>query len=131
MPSFVSKQGLWDAAHERVAYVDKEGQPQIYDGPDRAALEFIQKEGGTVGQDALQDPQLLQASRNAGFNTLAEYLAHFAPRPKEVEAINKAHGEVVTHKLPQSKPMTNAIGTKGGFNSDDETPLQAMEKKKG
>lgn len=127
MPSFVSKNGIWEPAKERVATV-VDGQPQIYEGPDREAVKYIEEEGGVVGQDASQDPQVLQASRNMGFNSVQEYLAHFQPTPKQVEEIKIAQEKPITHAAEKSKPGVTG-GTKGGFNKDDETPLGAMEKK--
>ena len=125
MPSFVSKNGIWEAAKER-AFDPKTGE--IYDGPDRAATEVLNGEGGTMGQDASKDPQLLQASRNAGFNNIDDYLKHFAPKPKEVEAIKEAQNKIVTHANTPSKLGVTG-GTKGGFQKDDESADQALSKK--
>ena len=126
MPSFVSKQGKWEAAKER-AFDPQTGE--IYDGPDRAALEFLKQNGGDLGQDALKDPQLMQASRNAGFNTVQEYLNYYAPKPEEVKATEEAQKVIVTHANPKPKPGVTG-GTKGGFyDGDKETPDSALAKK--
>jgi hypothetical protein len=126
MPTFISKNGMWEAAQER-AFDPKSGE--IYQGPDRAAKEVIEANGGPLGQDALRDPQLLQASRNAGFTSVEEYIKNFAPRPEQVKAIEEAQKIVVTHANPTPKEGVTG-GTKGGFNDDDTEPIQAMEQKK-
>lgn len=129
MPTFISPNGLWKAAHERVSYIDKDGVPQIYDGPDRAAMEFIAQEGGTVGQDALKDPQLLQASRNAGFPTLEAYLEYFKPTEQEVKKVEDAQKNTISHVVkPPVEPVET--GTLGGhFDGESTNELQAMEAK--
>lgn len=127
MPSFKSINGLWDAAHER-AFDPKSGE--IYDGPDREALKYIKQEGGTVGQDATKDPQVLQAARNMGFQNVESYLEHFKPTEKQLQEIKAAQLKVVTHALPEQKEGVTG-GTKGGFNEDDETPTEVMTKRSG
>ena len=37
MPTYISRDGLWEPAKEKVAIKDKNGEPIVYDGPDRAA----------------------------------------------------------------------------------------------
>jgi len=128
MPSFVSKNGKWSAAKEKVAIKDENGEDTIYEGPDRAAKEFLEQNGGEVGQDALLDPQNLQAARNMGFNTVDEMFKAMSPTAKEAEAIELAQNTVITHKDPRPKP---GVGdTLGGFNDNKTTPLEAMEAKK-
>ncbi len=129
MPTFVSKNGIWKPARERTSYIDKDGVPQIYDGPDRAASEFEAQEGGTVGQDALKDPQLLQASRNAGFPTLEAYLEYFKPSEKELKNVEEAQASTIAHKItPPVEPVET--GTLGGhFDGDKENELSVMESK--
>lgn len=129
MPSFKSINGIWEPAHERVATVDKNGQPQIYDGPDREAKKYIEEEGGNVGQDAMKDPQLLQTSRNMGFNSVEEYIAYFKPSEQQVAMKAEADAKVVTHHQPEAKEGVTG-GTPGGFNDDTESPLEVMEQKK-
>lgn len=132
MPSFVSGPhkgkkspiGVWEPAKER-AFDPKTGE--IYDGPDRAALEYIASEGGTVGQDALRDPQLAQAARNAGFSNVKDYLEFYAPSEAEVEKIEKAQTEIVTHKLPSKKPGVNP--SKGGFHDEKSDAMTEFNKK--
>lgn len=134
MPSFKSINGIWEAAHERVATVDKEGNPQIYNGPDRAAQEYIEQNGGDVGQDALKDPQLLQTSRNMGFTSVDEYIKHFQPTPKQVEATKQAQSKVITHTPEPKKPGVQPAGqdggvSKGGFYDEKSNPQKEFDKK--
>ena len=37
MPKYVSKFGEWKPAKEKVAITNSKGEPEIYEGPDRAA----------------------------------------------------------------------------------------------
>lgn len=129
MPSYKSINGIWEPAHEKVAVTGKDGLPEIYDGDDRAAKEYISSEGGTVGQDAAQDPQVLQAARNMGFENVDKYLAHFAPSPKQVLETKTAQEEIVTHKPKRGRPSANTLGTKGGFYEDTSNPQKEFDKK--
>lgn len=131
MPTFISKDGDWQPGHERVSVIDKNGEPQIYDGPDREAVKYIESEGGKVGQDALQDPQLLQASRNMGFASIEAYLAHFKVTEKQLAEKKLADAQVVTHALPKGQKEANALGTKGGFYDGDKSNPQKEFDKKG
>jgi hypothetical protein len=126
MPSYISKLGKWEAAKER-AFIPKTGE--IYDGPDRAAMEVLKENGGDMGQDALKDPQLLQASRNAGFTSIEEYISYYTPKPEEIKAIEEAQQKIVTHANPEPKPGVES-GTLGGFHDETETPDTAMETKR-
>lgn len=125
MPSFISKQGKWSPAKEK--YFDEKTGDMVV-GDDRAAVEFMKENGGDVGQDALKDPQLLQASRNAGFNKLQDYLDHFAPSPKQVEETKAAQEIVVTHAKKRGRPVANH-STKGGFFDEKSSPEQELAKK--
>lgn len=136
MPTFDSRgnkekgipPGRWVPAHER-AFDPQTGE--MYDGPDRAAVEFLQQNGGDLGQDALKDPQLMQASRNAGFNSVQEYLDYYAPKPEELKAIEESMKKpvVTTHANPKPKRGVDTP-TRGGFyDADKETPDSAMSKK--
>ncbi len=127
MPSFISNNGIWGPAKER-AFDPKSGE--IYDGPDREAVKYIEEEGGVVGQDAAQDPQVLQASRNMGFNSVKEYLDHFKPSDKQVAEKKAADSKIVTHAKPIPKEGVTG-GTKGGFyDPEKEQPESVMAKKK-
>lgn len=126
MPSFISKNGKWEAAKER-AYNPETDQMETM--PDRAAVEMLRENGDDIGQNALLDPQNLQAARNMGFNTVEEMFKVLAPSPKEVEAIKSAQEKIVTHKDEIGKPSVDR-GTLGGFNDEETSPLEAMESKK-
>ena len=125
MPTFVSKNGVWEPANER-AFDPKTGE--IYQGPDRAAKEVIEANGGPMDQDALKDPQLLQASRNAGFTSVEEYIKYYEQKPAEKAALKEAQEKIVTHANPT--PKEGVGNTVGGFNDEDSSPLEVMEAKK-
>ena len=125
MPTFISRNGVWEAAQER-AFDPKSGE--IYEGPDRAAKEVIEANGGPMGQDALKDPQLLQASRNAGFTSVEEYIKYYEQKPQEKKVLEEAQNKIVTHAAPV--PKEGVGNTVGGFNDEDSSPLEVMEAKK-
>ena len=76
MPRFISKEGVWHPAKERVALknlsgktkkVDGEdvqpGDDYIYEGADRAALfELYKLKVETLGEDFRKNPEFLQAN---------------------------------------------------------------------
>ncbi len=96
MSNFVSKEGVWHPAKERIAlrnvtnetiknpsaeyskYHDEEvkpGEQYIYEGEDRAALFELWKEKiETKGTNFRTEPMFLQSIRNQGFTTVNAYL---------------------------------------------------------
>jgi hypothetical protein len=124
--TWVSKDGVWYPAKERLALknlsgkvktVDgKEVQPgddYIYEGADRVALFELFKEGvETLGQDFRKNPEFLQALRNQGYQSVDEYLKAIGYSAEEVEAKFKANAAVVNKG--DMKKTVKAIEIMGG-----------------
>jgi hypothetical protein len=127
MPSFVSKNGIWEPAQEK-AYDPKSGE--IYVGPDRAATIVEKENGGPLGQDGLIDPQNLQAARNMGFATVDEMFKAMTPTPKQVEDIAKAQVKVVDHKDQEPKQGVSGPTDGGFYDPEHETPEEVMVSKR-
>ena len=78
MPQYVSEGGVWHPAKEHVVLPHLSGtDKEIYDGPDRAAMEELAKAYGvdekgfpkqtTFGMPFTMDPDLLNRAKNLGF----------------------------------------------------------------
>jgi hypothetical protein len=136
MPNFVSKGGVWEPATEEtvIKKVSTDGtvKHEVYHGPDREAAKYIAENGGigAVGMDASKDPQLIQASRTAGFNSVKEYLDYNKPTEVQVKIKAEADSKVVTHS--DQAPKEGVSPSLGGFNDEGVSPEEAvMTKKRG
>ena len=127
MGTFVSKEGVWYPAKEKVALknvgkkdlvykgvVIKPGEPFIYEGPDRVAVDELKKSGEeTFGHDFRSEPEFLQAVRNMGFNTVDEYLKHIGyDQEKELKKFEDKASSVQAHEVP--KPVDEIYIPAGG-----------------
>ena len=117
MSTFVSKRGEWYPAKERVGLVnrgDKEieledgrkvapGDPFIYEGGDRAAIQLLQDQGVEhLGQDFFNDPEWRQSIRNKGFEDPDDFLKMIGYNQEEDEKNFKATAAVINkHELPK------------------------------
>lgn len=117
MPSYISKDGVCRPAIEKVALVDKNGEPFIYDGPDRAATEYLK----TTGEDHLgmpfwEDPEIIDRAHERR-KTVEEFCktSIHTKEKREKEYAEKVK-EKVLHKLPTRKPMQKASQS-GGMNT--------------
>lgn len=74
MPSYVSNNGVWEPALEKVALIDKKtGEPTIYSGKDRAALEAIAN-GDVTSQPFWKDTEWINRVRQLHNMTMKEYM---------------------------------------------------------
>jgi len=126
MPNYVSHEGVWHAAKERVALknlsgkvkiVDgKEVQPNedyIYEGPDRASLfELFKEKVETFGDNFRKDPEFLKSIRNQGYKTPDEYLESIGYDKERIDKEFKEKAAVV-HK-DEMPNRVDAIKTLGG-----------------
>lgn len=126
MPSFVSKGGVWEPAKER-AFDPKSGE--IYDGPDREAKRYIEENGGAVGMDILDDPQLIEIAESRRM-TVQQYVEKFSPKPDQIKAKKEADEKIVTHALPTPKPGVSDGQIGGFYDPSSETPEEVMASKK-
>jgi hypothetical protein len=84
MPSYVSDGGVWHPAKEHVVLPHLSGtDKEIYDGPDRAAMEELAKAYGvdekgypketTFGMPFARDPDLINRAKQLGFTDVKDY----------------------------------------------------------
>ena len=73
MPSYISNNGVWEPAMEKVALVDKKGEPVIYEGKDRAALEAIAN-GDITSQHFSKDTEFINRVRQVHNMSMKEYM---------------------------------------------------------
>lgn len=116
MPSYISKDGIWEPRNEKVALVDKNGEPYIYEGKDRAALEYMAEQGvDSLGIDFRKDPEVIMHARQLNM-TVEEFCqtATFTDKMRN-EAYLRAKGEVNLHRPLPRKPATKQRS--GGANT--------------
>jgi len=146
MPRYISKDGEWHPAKEKVGLTnitkqDKEvdgkivkpGEPYVYEGPDRAALFELYKEGvDKLGRNFKNDPDFIARVRQLGFKDVSEYLKIIGYDEAEVEKkFNEKASAVSKHELPKKVEAIKKLGggqdtsgqgndTYGGFGKPDD-----------
>lgn len=121
MSRFISKDGVWHPAKEKVALTNhKTGEPYIYDGADRAALfELFQQKVETLGQDFRFDSDLLNRIRQLGYKDVEEYLKFIGYNKEKVEADFKKNATMVSrHELPEKVAAIEKMG--GGTDTSGQ-----------
>ena len=131
MPNYVSLDGVWHAANEKVSLknitsepkkvlkldgteeIVQPGEPYIYEGPDRAALfEFYKAGVDKFGIDFHHDPELLNRVKQLGFKNVDEYAKLTGyDKKKAKEDFDKKASVVNKYDLPK---RVKAIETMGG-----------------
>lgn len=143
MPNFISRDGIWYVAKERVAlknnsnqkiinpseegskYAGEEvgpGEPFIYEGPDRASLfELFKTDPSgnvtTLGQHFSDDIQMQDMVRQRGYKSVADYAKTMGyNKEKTDERFSELIAKVETHDLPKKVAMIEAAQS-GGMNT--------------
>jgi len=143
MPKYISKDGVWHVARERVSLVNnsnqtitnpseegskyfgeqvKAGEPFIYEGPDRASLFELYKadpsgEMTTFGMDFRDDPDMQDRARQRGYKSVADYAKAVGYNKEKSEArFIEMIAKVDTHSLPERVKMIEAAQS-GGMNT--------------
>ncbi len=117
MPNFISVNGVFFPAKEKVGLVNHSGKvkeingmkvqpgdPYVYEGADRAALYMLfENKVESLGQDFQRDPQMIDMVRKMGFKDMKEYCEFVGVDPAESA---KAAKEVLAvmvnkHELPK------------------------------
>lgn len=134
MPRYVSKDGEWYPALEKVSLIDhvgkdgrQPGDPYIYEGPDRAALFELFKAGvEKFGVHFMHDSDLIRRVKELGYKDVKEYAKSVGWDEKKVmEEFNKKAAVVTKHELPTKVKMIETMG--GGL----DTAGQGQDKKGG
>jgi hypothetical protein len=123
MPNFVSKEGVWVPAMEKVAITNKDGEPEIYEGPDREALKMLKEMGNPVGdngeyvmgQHFTENADMYELARSKHYNSVEEYVEKMGYSKEKAKKIYEDNlKKIVTHKDPERKPDT--VASPGGMD---------------
>ena len=123
MPRYVSDEGRWKPGKERVAITNAKGEPEIYDGDDRAALEEI-KAGNVTSQHFTEFPEFIDRVRQVRNLSVKEYLDSIGYNPSMSKAeVEKRLSEVNTYSEPERKKQEHQRS--GGSNTAGATGHQS------
>src|SRR3990167_1049496 len=118
MPKYVSNEGVWKPAKEKVALEGKNG-PEIYEGDDRAALAEIAA-GNITSSHFSHDPELIGRVRQIHNCSMDEYMKMMGYDEKvSKELFEKNLADVNTHSDPKRKPENRKKS--GGQNTAGNT----------
>lgn len=120
-PNWVSKDGEWYPAKEKVALVNHTtGEPYIYEGADRAALfELFQQKVETLGMNLRYDAELLMRIKNLGFKDINAYLKYTGYDAEKIEAEFQKKASIVhKHELPAKVAAIEKMG--GGVDTSGQ-----------
>ena len=122
MPSFISENGVWRPAQEKTVVTKEDGTPEIYEGPDRAAIAVLKNEGlETLGMDVRKDPENIMRARQLGMSVEEFLKLNEPPTPELIKAEEEKKKVVVDHSEPKKK--RGVQHTSGGFG---DIPKQFM-----
>ena|SRR3990167_4908181 len=133
MPTWVSKDGKFYPANEKVALVNHSnetiknpsadwsenhgkdvapGDPFIYEGPDRAALFYLyETKQESLGQDFHQDADLIARVRQLDFKSINAYARAMGwDKIKVDEEFKKKASKIIKHGLPETVAAINRLG---------------------
>jgi len=136
MATWVSKEGVWYPAKERVALrnlsnetrtVDgKEVQPDedyIYEGPYRqACFELWEQKVDTLGTDFRTDPDFIENIRKRGFDSVDKFLEFIGYDPKKADdEFKKKATKVTTHAVEKNVKENKLAGGGVDMSGNQET----------
>lgn len=136
MPTWISKDGVWHPAKEKVGLTNlsgktktvdgkkvKPGEPYVYEGPDRAALfELYKEKVDTLGTEFISDPEFINRVRQLGF-TMEEYLKFVGYDKEKVEEEFKKKAAIVNkHEIPEKIEAIQTLG--GGMDTTGMNPAR-------
>ena len=140
MPNFISKDGVWYVAKERVALKNlsnnvitnpseegskyhgeqiKPGEPFIYEGHDRAAMFELFKidssgEVTTLGEHFTDNVDMQERVRQRGYKSVMDYAKAFGYSKEKIESkFAEFISEVKVHDLPAKVKMIEAAQSGG------------------
>ena len=133
MPNYVSKDGKWSPKKEKVGLINKSnkvieyngqkiepGEPFVYVGPDRAALQELHRLGvKELGQDFHDDPDLIARVRQLGYKSVTAYAKAMGwSKEESKERFEKLAAKVEKHEIPEKveaiRKLGGGIDTSGG-----------------
>src|SRR3990167_2850487 len=131
-PTFVSKDGIWHPAKEKIGLVNRSGKTKtidgkrikpgdhyIYEGADRAALFVLyQDKVETLGIDFKKDPEFINRVRQLGY-TIEEYLKAVGYDEEQVKKDFEEKASVVNkHELAEKVKAVETLG--GGTDTSGQ-----------
>ena len=124
MPSYISKDGLWKPAKEKAAITNSKGEPEIYEGDDRAALAEIAA-GNVESKPFWKDTEWTARIRQLHNMSMEEYMKSVGfDETTSNEVFEKKIKEVNLHKDAPRKPATKfpsgGKNTAGGGSLDGD-----------
>lgn len=128
MASYDSKDGVWIPKIEKVALIDKEsGEPYIYEGPDRAAFEYLKAQGvDHLGVPFYKDSEIIFRAKQ--FNmTLEEFCElHKNTEAERTKKYDAAHAVKQLHKPLKPNERKAPIKVESG-GKDTANPKNNMD----
>ena len=124
MPRYNSDLGKWRPAKEKVGLTNEAGEPYIYEGPDRAALEVLKEQGfeeqGYMGEDFRDNADSIEVAAKFKCADPEEYARKRGWNPEKSKETLEANSKVVHgHKAPErkqaTKPQGGGVHIQGGF----------------
>ena len=122
MPQYVSDGGVWHPAKEHAVLPHLAGtDKEVYDGPDRAAMEEMAKAYGvdekgypketTFGMPFDQDPMLQDLARQLGYKSIMEYAVARGYDPIKAKAeFEKKAAKIEKYEPPKRQPERQIEG---------------------
>lgn len=126
MPSYDSRDGVWTPKTEKVALVDKEtGEPFIYEGPDRAATEYLKSQGvESLGVLFYKDPEIIIRARQLNMSVEEFCELHMNTPEKRDAYFKERHSKKQLHR-----PEPRKQGSKFESGGKDTAGSNHMEGK--
>ncbi len=117
MATYISKDGVCKPAIEKVALIDKNGEPYIYEGPDRSATEYLKQVGEDhIGVPFWEDPEIIDRAHERR-KTVEEFCkTSIYTKEKREKDYQEKLKEKVLHKAPERKPLQKSAQS-GGHNT--------------
>ena len=151
MPSWISRDGEWFPRNEHAVLPHLAGtKDEVYDGPDRAAMEELAKIYGVdeegfpkevkIGVHFKDDPMMQDLARQLGYKDVYELAKArgYDPQKAKKEYEEKASA-IIRHQDPERKKERGLIGggmdtsgkgadLVGGFGAERERPASELSK---
>lgn len=122
MPSWISRLGKWVPKHEHVVLPQFQGtDKEVYDGPDRAALEVLKEQGvENLGEDFRDNAEMIEVATKFNCDTPEEYARKRGWKPEaDSKRIEEESKKVNTHSAPKKQkgvfPEGGSPLQKGGW----------------
>lgn len=126
MPQWISKDGEWFPKNEKVALVRPDGEPFVYEGPDREALKYLRDNNvDKLGTHFMEDSDTIAFVRQKYGLEIKEYAKSKGWSPEKTEAKFKEESSKVNfHTNP--KPNQPIKPKSGGENMAQTKTVESL-----